>query len=145
MNKLNYLILLIIITVSASLNANADAVSDINDLNEALTSKYVAGEIPGMIDLYKENAVMLPPSSEILVGTGAIEGYWENLKAIGVKVYTIYPVELNIEGNVAYATALWEAKRITGTGDVITMDGNLSNVYEKQENGNWKIKLQSWN
>lgn len=146
MKKFNYMFFISILLISSSgLSARADTVSDIEALNLALTKTFESGELSEMADLYTQNAVMLPPSSEILSNQKDIKGYWDNLRKIGVYDYSIYAVNHDIEGDVAYTTALWEAKRKVTNGDVITMDGNISNVYEKQKDGSWKIKLQSWN
>jgi len=146
MKNINYFILIVILLItSTSFSVRADTASAIEALNSALMKKFKAGEISDMIGLYTENAVMLPPSSEILSSPESIKRYWDNLREVGVNDYSIYLVELNIEGDVAYATSLWEAKRITTSGDVITLDGNISTVFEKQNDGSWKIKLQSWN
>ena len=110
-----------------------------------MEKKFESGEIAELAELYSEDAVMLPPSSEILSGPEAIQGYWNNLRDIGVYDYSIYGVEQNIKGDVAYVTALWVAKRKAGNGEDITFEGNISNVYEKQKDGSWKISLQSWN
>lgn len=142
----NYLIYIIfLIFASTSLSARSDTVSEITALNSDMVKRFEDGEITQMVDLYARDAVMLPPSSEILSNQEDIKRYWDNLRKIGVYDYSIYAINHDIEGNVAYATALWEAKRKVANGDVITMDGNISNVYEKQDDGSWKIRLQSWN
>jgi len=110
-----------------------------------MMEKFNAGEIPTMVDMYTEDAVMLPPSSEILSSSESIEGYWDQLRAVGVVSYILYPVNLKIDGDIAYMTSIWEASRKSAGNEVITMTGNISNVFEKQKDGTWKIKLQSWN
>ena len=146
MKYLNYLVLPgILLVISAGLSARADPVSEIEAVKFALVEKFKTGEISEMVDLYTSNAVMLPPSSEILSNTESIKNYWDNLRQVGVVDYSIYQVALNIEGDLAYETALWEARRKTIDGNVITMDGNISSLFVKQDDGQWKIKLQSWN
>lgn len=134
-----------LIFASTSLSARSDSASEIELLNSTMAKSFGKGDIAQMVDLYTRDAVMLPPSSEILSNQEDIKRYWDGLRKIGVYDYSIYAVNHDIEGNVAYATALWEARRKTANGNVITMDGNISNVYEKQDDGSWKIRLQSWN
>ena len=142
---MSYMMVLVLLLSSVNLAAMSDGVSDLEAVNTALVNKFNTGEISALTELYSKNAVMLPPSSEILTGADSIKGYWDQLRSIGVTRYSIYPVDFWIEGNVAYSTSLWEASRETAGNDVITMDGNISSVFEKQEDGSWKIKLQSWN
>jgi len=131
--------------LSASLAARADAVSDIEVVNSALAKYFNVGEISAMAGMYTDDAVMLPPSSEILSSPATITSYWNQLRQVGVNKYSVYLVDLKLEGDVAYTTSLWEASRAAGSDGVITMTGNISNVLEKQKDGSWKIKLQSWN
>lgn len=146
MKYTNYLISISILSlVVAGTGARAETTPEFEVFQQAMEKNFAAGEISELGDLYTENAVMLPPSSEILSSQEAIQRYWNDLREIGVYDYSIYAVEQNIDGNVAYTTALWEAKRKTANGEDITFDGNISNVYEKQNDGSWKIKLQSWN
>ena len=98
-----------------------------------------------LVGLYADNAVMMPPSSEILSDRGAIKNYWDVLREVGIDAYAINTVDLRINGNTAYQTILWEATRNAADGNVIQFDGNMSNVLERQKDGSWKIKLQSWN
>ena len=98
-----------------------------------------------LASLYVDNAVMMPPSSEILSDRGAIKNYWDNLREVGIDVYAISTVDLRIDGDTAYQTVLWDATRNAADGNVIQFNGNMSNVLERQKDGTWKIKLQSWN
>lgn len=146
MKYANYLISISILSLFvAGTGARAETAPEFVAFHQTMEKKFESGEISELGDLYADNAVMLPPSSEILSSQEAIQHYWNNLREIGVYDYSIYAVEQSIDGNVAYTTALWVAKRKTGNGEDITFDGNISNVYEKQNDGSWKIKLQSWN
>jgi len=62
-----------------------------------------------------------------------------------MKQYTISNVDLDIKGDTAYETGLWEVTRIDTNGEMILLEGNITNVFEKQKDGSWKIKFQSWN
>lgn len=114
-------------------------------IGQRLAKQFHAGATASMLSFYTTDAIMLPPSSEILSNPEDISGYWELLKSAGVKEYAIYPVALRVDGNTAYQTALWEATRYTPDGDKIHLEGNISNILEKQGDASWKIKLQSWN
>lgn len=146
MKKINYLSFIVfLMALSANLVARADTAAEIEAVNATIVKDFKAGKIADMTSLYTKDAVMLPPSSEILSSPAAISKYWSDLKDVGVKEYSLYLVDLKVDGNVAYATSLWEASRKVAGNDDITMDGNVSSVFEKQKDGSWKIKLQSWN
>ncbi len=146
MKKTNLLFSMILIgSLTTNLMANPSEQAEIGKINSAWANSISKGDIAAVGELYSADAVMLPPSSEILNNRSEIRGYWENLKSNGISNYNLSQVGLEVKGNLAYETALWEATRKTNTGDEITFEGNISNVYEKQADGSWKIKLQSWN
>lgn len=115
------------------------------DLSVDLSQAFNKGRIEDLAGLYTSDAVVMPPSSEILTGNAAIEQYWNGLRAAGFGEYNIYNVELRISGDTAYQTGLWQATRKDAAGNVIRLEGNISNVLTRQKSGDWKIRLQSWN
>jgi uncharacterized protein (TIGR02246 family) len=145
MKKLITMLLLITVSVSGLANAVADEATAINALNIKWDTAVNQGDTMQLASLYADNAVMMPPSSEILSDRGAIKNYWDNLREVGIDVYAISTVDLRIDGDTAYQTVLWDATRNAADGNVIQFNGNMSNVLERQKDGTWKIKLQSWN
>ena len=119
--------------------------AELQRLNSRWVSSFDNGNTEALMSLYTDNAIVFPPSSEILEGPIAITTYLEGMKENGVTEYSISNVDLQIKGDVAYETALWEATRIDASGTIFNFEGNITNVLEKQKDGSWKIKLQSWN
>ena len=115
------------------------------EVSEQWASEFEAGNTASMATYYTNDAVVLPPSSEILSQSEDIQGYWQFLMEVGVNQYDLYPVDVRVEGNRAFQTAIWEAVRTTETGEKIAMEGNITTVLEKQADGIWKITMQSWN
>lgn len=145
MKKLNTLLMLLVAaTLTGVVSARADESAAINTLNNQWDAAVNQSDTRQLVSLYADDAVMLPPSSEILSDRDAIKNYWDDLRAVGVDDFNISMIDVRIEGNQAYQTALWEATR-NADGNVIQFNGNMSNVLERQKDGNWKIKLQSWN
>lgn len=101
--------------------------------------------ITNLVNLYTHDAMVFLPSSEILEGPIAIITYLNNLREVGFNEYSISNVDTQVKGDKAFTTALWEAIRIGVDGNKIKFNGNITNVLERQNDGNWKIKLQSWN
>lgn len=145
MTKLMTMLFIITVTLSVAAAGEITDPAKIDSINSSWSHALGQGSSADLVKFYTADAVVLPPSSEILATRDAIKGYWEGLHKIGVNKYSVYDVDLKIEGNIAYQTALWEARRVTSDGNTIEFDGNLSNVFERQPDGSWKIKLQSWN
>lgn len=146
MKNIKSMILLSILSLSSSYAAsNTLEAADIQMLDSLWASSYVNGNTSGLATLYTKNAMVFPPSSEILEGQIAITNYLDGLRKAGFNEYSISNVDMQVKGNTAYSTELWEAIRIGADGNEIKLDGNITNVLERQNDGSWKIKLQSWN
>ena len=144
MKTLKGMILISILTMGTTFSATGSAAS-LDELNSQWVNSFDKGNTDKLMTLYTDTAMVFPPSSEILEGTTAISAYLDSLRKVGFNEYSISNVGLQIKGDTAYSTALWEATRIGANGSEIKLDGNITNVLERQEDGNWKIKLQSWN
>ena len=144
MKKLYTILIIISASIAGISLAAADETSAIQSLNSGWDKALNKGNTSELVKSYTDNAVVMPPSSEILTNHAAIKNYWDGLRKVGVNDYAIHIIDLRIEGDKAYQTALWEATR-TADGNVIQFEGNMSNVLERQKDGSWKIALQSWN
>lgn len=146
MKSLKRLILIAILASASSYVASETLeTTDIENFNNVWAKSLDQGKTKELMNLYTENAVVFPPSSEILTGRTEIQAYLDGLRAAGFKEYTLSNVDTNINDSTIYGTALWEAKRLDGEGNVIMLEGNISSVFERQVDGSWKIKFQSWN
>ena len=145
MKMLNKIMFVIAVTMSGLVSAQADDSSAISTLNNNWGVAVNKGDTTKMASMYADDAVMMPPSSEILSDSNSIKNYWDSLREVGIDAYAIQTIDLRIDGDQAYQTVLWEATRNAADGNVIEFKGNMSNVLERQKDGTWKIKLQSWN
>ena len=94
-----------------------------------------------MIDLYDENAVLMPKSEEPVLGKAAIGEYYNKLFANPDFV----PFTLNsnwnsfhVAGDVAIATSVFEGD-VTRNGKQIHFRGKNLLVWKKEADGSWKI------
>jgi ketosteroid isomerase-like protein len=146
MKSFKTLILISILSLSSGYAASATLESaDVENLNSLWSTTFDEGNTTLLMTLYTKDAIVFPPSSEILDSSAAIIAYLDGLIKVGINEYSISNVDLNVKGDIAYETALWEATRVDASGNVIKFEGNITNVLEKQNDGSWKIKYQSWN
>ncbi|HSR63232.1 MAG TPA: DUF4440 domain-containing protein [Gammaproteobacteria bacterium] len=137
-------LLITLAVVPAVMGVNEESAS-IEASNHRWLSAFNRGDTRELGELYTSDAVIMPPSSEILSDPVAIKSYWDGLHSVGVNDFNLYPVNTERDGDTVYQSALWEATRYTAKGDTIRFDGNMYSVLERQKDGSWKIKLQSWN
>lgn len=145
MKRLYTILIVIAASIAGLVHAEVDEAAAIKSLNIGWDNALNKGNTSELVKSYTDNAVVMPPSSEILTNHASIKNYWDGLRKVGVNEYVIRTVDLRIDGDTAYQTALWEATRNAADGNVFQFEGNMSNVLERQKDGSWKIKLQSWN
>jgi ketosteroid isomerase-like protein len=146
MKSLNKLIFIPIFAIATSAAvAETLETGDVENINNVWATTLDEGKTKELMGLYTENAVVFPPSSEILKGRTEIQSYLDGLREAGFKEYSISNINSEVKDSTIFETAIWEATRLDAEGNVIKLEGNISNVFEKQNDGSWKIKFQSWN
>ncbi len=141
--KLLYTLILTLLTTSAS--ATTEYVeSDIWINNKTWEIAINSGDMTALANLYTADAVIVPPSLEILNAQDEIEKFWVNQIQTGTDNFRVQTINLSVHGNVIYQTAVWIATKVSN-GVATDLDGEMTNVITRQEDGSWKIQLQSWN
>ena len=90
-----------------------------------------------MIDLYDENAVLMPKSEEPVLGKAAIGEYYKKLFA-NPDFVPFTRNSFHVAGDVAIATSVFEGD-VTRNGKQIHFRGKNLLVWKKEADGSWKI------
>ena len=112
--------------------------------NKTWELAFNAGDTDALTRLYSEDAIVVPPSLEILNAPEKIKDYWTNQILSGTDNFRVQTINLKVQGDVIYQTAVWIAT-VTSNGVATDLDGEMTNVIARQTDGSWKIQLQSWN
>jgi ketosteroid isomerase-like protein len=142
MKLLNILILTLIVSSAGAVHSTSESEMWIN--NKTWEVAFNTGNAAALTDLYSEDAVVMPPSLEILNAPDTIENYWVEQMHAGTDNFRVQTINLKVENDIIYQTAVWIAT-VTSNGVSTDLDGEMTNVITRQEDGSWKIKLQSWN
>lgn len=112
--------------------------------NNSLWEKAVNGKESDLSQLYTDDAVILPPSLEIIETPVDINNYWFKQISPAIDDFQLESVSIRAKGNTAYQSAVWVATLVSN-GERKQIDGEMTNVMVKQADGSWKIVMQSWN
>lgn len=96
-------------------------------------------------DLYTRDAVIIPPSGQIISSTSDYSSYLTNYLRGRIADFEVETVDLRTVGNVTYQSAVWMATLKRGDGPGTEISGDMTNVLQRQPDGSWKIKFQKWN
>jgi ketosteroid isomerase-like protein len=94
--------------------------------------------------LYTADAVLVSPGAEIIARPAAIGEYWVAKRKAGATGFRLVSVSERQEGDLLYQSAAWTTT-FSGDGRTSVFDGQMTNVLQRQPDGSWKIRLQSWN
>jgi uncharacterized protein (TIGR02246 family) len=90
---------------------------------------------------YAEDAVLLPPTHDVVKGPAEIEKFWAGLFEAGVTEHKLELIEANGDADMAVAAAKWSAKGKDGA----SLGGFSTHEFAKQADGSLKLRLQTFN
>ena len=90
---------------------------------------------------YADDAVLLPPTHDVIKGPAEIEKFWAGLFGAGVTGHKLELIEANGDADMAVAAARWSAKGKDGA----SLGGIATHEFAKQADGSLKLRLQTFN
>lgn len=83
----------------------------------------------------------MPPNSQIIQGTAAIEGFWKEVMGMGIAKVDLQTTEVQAGADFAVETG----KALLYTADGQQVDDSKFIVWWKKDNGQWKLHRDIWN
>ncbi len=84
----------------------------------------------------------MPPGLKPITGSEEITKFCESrLKPGNKKDHTFEIISIAQDGKLAYQINRWSVVFIKDNGEKTLLLGNLSRIFERQDDGSWRIKL----
>jgi len=110
---------------------------------ETAVHRYVAasnsGDAEALMNLYAEDAVLLPPDHEPIQGREAIGEFWRQGTDQGLEVTTL---RLDTDGKIGYLIGRY---RLPATDQDPADSGKYVMCLRRQRDGSWKLTADIWN
>ena len=142
-------ILLLILTTNVfSQTTKEEMMKKVEEWNKQFSAAMVANDKAMMLSFYADDAYSLPSYTPMLVGKKAIENSMnmdENseMKILSFKFNT---KDLWMSGDLMCEVGTYDLSLTMGDQSNITHDhGKYLTIYQKQKDGSWKIKADTWN
>ena len=124
-------------------------VAAIRALAEQWIATFEAGDVEGLVALYTEDAVRLPPDGPSYSGTAAFEEYFRGIFE-KFSFEGVWPVEGTEEIIVADGWAYHLSEYIVMAtpkegGETVEEKGNVLEIIQRQSDGSWKFAREIWN
>jgi len=111
MKRLVPVLLAFLITSCATTSSVQDVDTAIRGLVETFDSQMRAGNMPGFMALYADDAVLMPPNFPAFTGRAAIQQFWGGLLSAGSTDVDLTPDDIQVSGDVAIERGHFEVTR----------------------------------
>jgi uncharacterized protein (TIGR02246 family) len=104
-----------------------------------------AGNVAGIVDVYTDDATILPPGGEIVKGRQAIGEFYKQLLQMGMKDIVFTTIEVGGSGDVAYEIGTTKV-RIQPEGlEAIADSTKYLVIWKRQADATWKVYVDIFN
>ncbi len=126
-------------------NIEADIQAQRN-LAEEFDAAVNSGDLERFLRLYAEDAVRLPPGTDVLQGKAAISSAMKQFFDQYDAAHQLVVLDARVSGNLAISRGRWESTDTPkGGGDPLRGTGAWTSIRERQADGSWKTVLEIWN
>lgn len=113
---------------------------------EAFSAAYIAGDIDGIMQVYTEDARIVPINGRILSDRASVRQLWASAIASPAKAlsHTTEPDQLVIDGDTATDIGYYYGESRTSDGKRTSFGGAYVIIWKKT-NGVWRKQTDMWN
>jgi uncharacterized protein (TIGR02246 family) len=103
-----------------------------------------AEDAAGLAALYAEDGMRLPPDASRVVGPEAIEAMFRDEFAAGLDNLQLEATEIGSDGTLGWVVGNTTIE-FPVEGGMMTGTGNYVIVYRREDDGAWRIVIDTWN
>ena len=126
-----------------SLAASSEA--DVKAAYAAWDEAFSKGDAKAVAAFYTEDAVLLPPTHDVLKGQAGVETFFAGLFAAGVTGHKLELVDLSGDDKTIVGAAKWSAQGKDANGAPAAFGGIATHAFERQADGSLKLRLHTFN
>jgi ketosteroid isomerase-like protein len=144
------LVLFSLLFVASISNAQdlAELKKKVQAINDMYAEKMVSGEVDELWQHYTEDVIAMPSYEPMVKGLDANKKSWEEMKQSGVKMTAFKTLVTDIMkyGDLVVDIGTYEiAMSIPGMDQPWNDHGKYLTLWEMQDDGSMKIKVETWN
>ncbi len=120
-----------------------DAYALANRSNAVWAHSFGLGDAGAVAAGYTDSALVVPPAAAPIEGHAAIKDYWAQRIADGQQIY-VRVESADVRGNALIQSGVWSVEVTNPYGERAYGGGNFMRILDRQEDGSWKIRMESW-
>ncbi len=146
MRSLRAAMLVLCMGLIAPVAASAASLDDeVRAAYAAWDAAFNNGDAKVVAAFYTEDALLLPPSHDIIKGPAGVEKFFAGLLANGVTGHKLELIEAKGDAGLIVAAAKWSAAGKDANGAPDAFGGIATHVFARQADGSLKLKLHTFN
>lgn len=149
LQKTSLWVFLLFVPASAALaQSDAELKARIEKLNLEMVKAAISGDMNQSLKFYTKDVISMPNYEKMLIGIEAVKKSNEEMKKSGWKVVSFNPITLSVIscGDMITEIGTFEiALSMEGMDTPVKDAGKYITLWEKQEDGSLKIKVETWN
>lgn len=102
----------------------------------------VAGDWDALAAFYTEEAVVMPPNQELVIGRTAIRNLYSVLT---ISDFSLETVEIDGRGDLVFSRGTYSWTVAVGEGEPVADHGKWLTIWRKQADGTWLLSQDIWN
>jgi len=119
--------------------------ADIETVNREIGKAFSRGDAAAIAAFYTDDAVVMPPNSQMIKGRKAIEEFWKGAMGMGVRSIQLDTLDVQSGTDLAYeignATMIIQPQGGKAATDTV----KYVVVWKRQPDGSWKLAADIWN
>ena len=136
----------IIWVMTNTMTHNEDVATILHAMDEQFMRNFAAKDAKQLTkDFYAEDAQLLPPHQESVVGRAAIEKTFETLIAGGLRDLILQTNKVEASGDLAYGVGIYKMTMPSAAGAEIHDEGKYVVVYRRQPADTWRAVADIFN
>ncbi len=103
------------------------------------------GDPTAVANLYTEDAVLLPPNSDMISGKMGIEAFWKTVMEMGVKDAVLTTVDVTGSGDMVCEIGKYKLTIQPEGQEAVEDIGKYVVIWKQAEDGTWNLHIDIWN
>ena len=137
--------LLAVAVITSGLAIAGPAEDRVTKAFTAFNTAFNKGDAKAVAAFYTPDAVVLPPSHDVINTPADIEKFIAGLFSNHVTGHVLQPFKIIETGNTIIVASKWSAKAQDDKGATTNIGGIATHVFQKQSNNTYKLKLHTFN
>ena len=126
--------------------SRSEDLHSIESATAALLRAVNAADVDGVLDVWAEDGVLMPPNHAAVHGRAAIEAYFRQLFQRASFKFEFTGSDIVLHRDIAIQRLTYTAEVWTGEATIGTRDrGKGVHVYSRQAGDAWKLQFDIWN